>query len=57
MGIGFAAGAVYVVARKGREVELPAQTGLLTRLDSSLTVPLIAAANENNSPTSASASR
>jgi hypothetical protein len=50
LGIGLAAGAVYVVARKGREVELPAETGLLTRLDSTLTVPLIAASNANDSP-------
>ena len=57
IGIGFAAGAVYVVARKGREVELPAQTGLLTRLDSTLTVPLIAAANSYDSPIGATASR
>jgi len=57
LGIGLAAGAVYVVARKGREVELPAQTGLLTRLDSNLTVPLISAANSNDSPTGATASR
>jgi len=57
MGIGFAAGAVYVVARKGREVELPAQTGLLTRLDSTLTVPLLAADNDNASPIGAPASR
>ena len=54
IGIGFAAGAVYVVARKGREVELPAQTGLLTRLDSTLTVPLIAAANDSSAGASAS---
>jgi hypothetical protein len=45
LGIGLAAGAVYVVARKGREVELPAETGLLTRLDSSLTVPVLSAEN------------
>jgi hypothetical protein len=57
LGIGFAAGAVYVVARKGREVELPAQTGLLTRLDSTLTVPLIAADNANHSATGAIAGR
>lgn len=43
IGVGLAAGAVYVVARKGREVELPAETGLLTRLDSTLTVPVITA--------------
>jgi hypothetical protein len=53
MGIGFAAGAVYVVARKGREVELPAQTGLLARLDGTLTVPVIAA--DNAVPTGAPA--
>jgi hypothetical protein len=55
IGVGFAAGAVYVIARKGREVELPAETGLLTRLDSTLTVPIIAAGNV--SPTGATASR
>jgi hypothetical protein len=52
-GIGLASGAVYVAARKGKEVELPAQTGLLTRLDSTLTVPRIDAANANDSPTGA----
>ena len=57
IGIGFAAGAVYVVARKGREVELPAQTGLLTRLDSTLTVPLIAADNSTNSTARTTAAR
>jgi hypothetical protein len=56
MGIGFAAGAVYIVARKGKEVDLPAQTGLLTRLDSTLTVPLIAA-NNNSTATSGAATR
>ncbi len=45
-GIGFAAGAIYVVARKGKEVEMPAQTGILARLDSTVTVPF-AAANNN----------
>jgi hypothetical protein len=56
-GIGLAAGAVYVAARKGKEVELPAQTGLLTRLDSTLTIPLVAASNNNDSPGGATASR
>ena len=46
LGIGLAAGAVYVVARKGKEVDMPAQTGLLARLDSTVTVPYISAANE-----------
>jgi hypothetical protein len=57
LGIGLAAGAVYVVARKGREVELPAQTGLLTRLDSTLTVPVISAAIDNVSPNGAPPAR
>jgi hypothetical protein len=55
LGIGLAAGAVYVVARKGKEVEMPAQTGLLARLDSTLTVPYIAASND--APASAVAAR
>ncbi|HEV2101683.1 MAG TPA: hypothetical protein VGR58_02795 [Candidatus Acidoferrum sp.] len=55
LGIGLAAGAVYVVARKGREVELPAETGLLTRLDSTLTVPVLSA--ENAVPAGAPAAR
>lgn len=46
LGIGLAAGAAYVVARKGKEVEMPAQTGMLVRLDSTITVPYIAAAND-----------
>jgi len=45
-GIGFAAGAAYVVGRKGKEVELPAQTGMLARLDSTVTVPYMAASND-----------
>lgn len=45
LGIGFAAGAVYVVARKGKEVDLPANSGMLTRVDSTVNVPLIAAGN------------
>jgi hypothetical protein len=55
LGIGLAAGAVYVVARKGREVELPAETGLLGRLDSTLTVPVLSA--ENAIPTGAPGAR
>jgi hypothetical protein len=55
MGIGFAAGAVYVVARKGKEVNMPAQTGMLARFDSTITVPVIAA--DNVSPGGTTASR
>ncbi len=45
LGIGFAAGAVYVVARKGKEVDLPANSGMLTRMDSTISVPFVAASN------------
>jgi len=45
MGIGFAAGAIYVMARKGKELNMPAQTALLVRLDSTVTVPFVAASN------------
>jgi len=48
MGIGFAVGAVYVVARKGKEVNMPAQTAMLVRLDSTVTVPYVAASNASN---------
>ncbi len=44
-GIGLAASAVYVVARHGKEVELPANTGILARLDSTITLPTIVASN------------
>jgi len=43
LGLGFAAGAVYVVARKGKDVELPANSGLLVRMDSTVNVPSAAA--------------
>jgi len=42
-GIGLAGSAIYVVQRKGREVNLPADTGLLVRMDSSVTVPSVSA--------------
>lgn len=45
MGIGFAVGAAYVVARKGKEVNMPEQTALLVRLDGTVTVPYVAASN------------
>lgn len=43
VGIGLAAGAAYVVARKGKEVDLPANTGMLVRMDGTVSVPSIAA--------------
>jgi len=44
-GIGLAGSAVYVVARKGKEVDLPAQTGMLVRMDNTVTVPTVSASN------------
>jgi hypothetical protein len=41
-GIGLAGSAVYVVARKGREVNLPAETGMLVRMDNTVTLPGVA---------------
>jgi hypothetical protein len=38
--IGLIGGSAYVVAKKGKDVELPAQTGMLVRLDSSVAVPI-----------------
>jgi hypothetical protein len=37
--IGLVGGSAYVVARKGKDVELPAQTGMIVRLDSRLSLP------------------
>jgi hypothetical protein len=37
--IGLVGGTVYVVAKKGKDVELPAQTNLLVRLDTPLSLP------------------
>jgi hypothetical protein len=38
-GIGLAGSAIYVMARKGKDVELPAQTGMIVRMDNTITVP------------------
>ncbi len=43
-GLGLAGSAAYIVARKGKEVELPAQTGMLVRTDNTVTVPVISGA-------------
>lgn len=44
-GIGLAGSAVYIVARKGKEVEIPVQSSMLVRIDSTVTVPGVTAAN------------
>jgi len=38
-GIGLAGSAAYIVERKGKEVELPMQTGIVVRMDNTITVP------------------
>jgi hypothetical protein len=44
-GIGLAGSAAYIVERKGKEVELPAQTGMIVRMDNTITVPTVSASN------------
>jgi hypothetical protein len=38
-GFGIAGSAAYIVARKGKEVDLPAETGMLVRIDDAVTLP------------------
>ena len=42
-GIGIAGSAIYVFQRKGREITLPAETGMLVRMDNTVTVPGVSA--------------
>lgn len=44
-GIGLAGSAVYVMERKGKEVELPAQTSITVRMDNTVSLPRISAEN------------
>lgn len=37
--IGLVGSSAYIVAKKGKDVELPAQTGMLVRMDTSISVP------------------
>jgi hypothetical protein len=37
--IGLVGGGAYIAAKKGKDVELPAQTGMLVRMDSTLSLP------------------
>lgn len=50
-GFGLAGSAVYIVARKGKEVELPAETGVLVRMDNTVTVPVMSTNNASSSGT------
>jgi hypothetical protein len=42
-GIGLAGSAVYVVSRKGKEVVIPAHSGIVARLDNTVSVPATSA--------------
>ena len=44
-GFGLAGSAGYIMVRKGKELEFPAQTGMLIRMDNTITVPVTSAAN------------
>ena len=50
-GFGLAGSAAYIVARKGKDVELPVQTGMLVRMDNTITVPAVAASSVASSIT------
>lgn len=39
-GIGLAGSAAYIASRKGKDVELPAQSNILVRMDNTITVPV-----------------
>ncbi|HME11926.1 MAG TPA: hypothetical protein VKF79_03620 [Candidatus Acidoferrum sp.] len=54
-GFGIAGSAAYIAIRKGKEVELPAQTGMLARLDSTVTVPSLSSSTLENQNTVAGA--
>jgi hypothetical protein len=44
-GIGLAGSAVYVVSRKGKDVVIPARSGIVVRMDNTINVPAISATN------------
>ena len=50
-GFGLAGSAGYILVRKGKELELPAQTGMMVRMDNTITVPAITAMNASYSVT------
>jgi hypothetical protein len=50
-GIGLAGSAAYIVERKGKEVELPAQTGMVVRMDNTINVPSTSSTNSGYTTT------
>ena len=47
-GIGIAGSAVYVLERKGKEVEMPAQTSIMVRMDNTIVLPKLSAEMETH---------
>jgi hypothetical protein len=47
-GIGIAGSAVYILERKGKDVELPAQTSIMVRMDNTITLPRFSTENRAN---------
>jgi hypothetical protein len=45
-GIGLIGSTAYILSRKGKEVDLPAQTAIIVRMDNTLTLPRISAEND-----------
>jgi hypothetical protein len=44
-----AGSAAYIAVRKGKELELPPQTGMVIRMDNTITVPVTTAVNNGYS--------
>ena len=42
-GVGLIGSAAYIIERKGKEVELPAQTQFLVRMDGNVSLPMVSA--------------
>lgn len=53
--IGLVGGGAYVVARKGKDVDLPAQTGMIVRLDTNLSLPQMLLHNAAYTPATSTA--
>jgi len=50
LAIGLIGGTAYVIEKKGKDVELPAQTGILVRMDTSVALPTVTARTNAYSP-------
>ena len=48
-GFGLAGSAAYIMVRKGKELDLPAQTGMVIRMDNTITVPVTTATSNGYS--------